>query len=83
MRPTTAQRRAHLAKEKAPAKSLDCRVKVEKLVGEKWILCARAPHLEAAERHATCCGGRHKITRYGEELLLVYDDLTERLRPLP
>jgi hypothetical protein len=90
-RSTSAQRGAHqmiLARQKPPAQSLDCRVKVEKFVRiqqkngiweEKWVLCARAPSVEAAKRHAISCGGKHKIIKRGEELVLVYDDLKERL----
>ena len=82
MKANGAQRRAHqqlLAKKQPATETVSFRMGVEKQIGEKWVLCARAPHLEAAERHAKSCGGTHRVKYRGAERLLVYDPVEDRL----
>jgi hypothetical protein len=82
MRPNGAQRRAHqqlLVKKQPAAETVSFRIGVEKHIGEKWVLCARAPSHEAAERHAKSCGGTHRVKYRGTERILVYDPIEDRL----
>ena len=39
---------------------------VEKQHGDTWVLCARAPSMEAAARHAGACGGTHRAVSRGK-----------------